>query len=113
MTAINERFRYPMLVVMMVIFLTHLAEIIIFTVAFWVMTMTGIGSLAGAHSSTPADFFYFSIASYTTLGMGDIAPEGAVRIVAGLEALTGLLLIAWSASFTYLTMESVWAPEKD
>ena len=34
-------------------------------------------------------------------------------LVAGIEALTGLLLIAWSASFTYLTMERIWTPQKN
>ena len=52
--------------------------------------------------------FYFSIASYTTLGIGDILPHGNIRIVAGLEALNGLVLVAWSASFTYLIMERLW-----
>ncbi len=36
-----------------------------------------------------------------------------MRIVAGIEALTGLLLIAWSASFTYLTMERLWSPPQE
>lgn len=102
--------RRQMLLVMTMIFVTHLMEIIIFAIAIWAMAKTGAGSLPGAHTSTAADFFYFSIASYTTLGIGDIAPEGPIRVVVGIEALTGLLLIAWSASFTYITMERIWAP---
>jgi hypothetical protein len=31
-----------------------------------------------------------------------------VRVVSGLESLTGLLLITWSASFTYLEMSRLW-----
>jgi hypothetical protein len=31
-----------------------------------------------------------------------------VRLIAGVEALTGLLMIAWSASFTYVAMEKFW-----
>jgi|TARA_R110000787_G_scaffold216799_1_gene325800 hypothetical protein len=102
--------RYPVLVVMTLIFTTHLLEIVLFAIAFWTMAAAGAGSLAGAHASTAADYFYFSVASYTTLGIGDITPEGSTRLVAGIEALTGLLLIAWSASFTYLTMERIWTP---
>ncbi|QJB68518.1 two pore domain potassium channel family protein [Parasphingorhabdus halotolerans] len=105
--------RRQMLLVMTMIFLTHLLEIVIFAIAIWAMAHNGVGSLSGAHTSTVADFFYFSIASYTTLGIGDITPEGPIRVVVGIEALTGLLLIAWSASFTYLTMERIWAPETD
>ncbi len=110
---LEHRIRRPMLLVMTIIFLTHVTEIILFAIAFWTMEFNGIGSLSGAHTSTAADFFYFSIASYTTLGIGDITPEGPIRVVAGIEALTGLLLIAWSASFTYLTMERIWTPGRD
>ena len=44
-----------------------------------------------------------------TLGLGDLSPVGTVRLLAGMESLTGLLLITWSASFTYLEMSRVWA----
>lgn len=110
---LQDNFRRPMLLVMALIFVTHLLEIMLFAFAIWAMVRTGAGSLSGAHTSTAADFFYFSIGSYTTLGIGDIVPEGPIRVVVGIEALTGLLLIAWSASFTYLTMERIWAPERD
>lgn len=113
MSKIQVGNRNPMLVVMTFIFLTHLLEIILFAVGFWIMKMAGTGDLAGAHTSSVADYFYFSVASYTTLGIGDITPTGSMRLVAGIEALTGLLLIAWSASFTYLTMEQIWRPNKD
>ncbi len=105
---IEADFRRPILVVVSLIFIAHLIEIVFFAVAFWLIDVSGTGSLEGAQVSTAADYFYFSIVSYTTLGIGDIAPEGAMRLVAGIEALTGLLLIAWSASFTYLMMERLW-----
>ena len=37
-----------------------------------------------------------------SLGYGDIAPLGLVRLLVGIESLIGLGLIAWSSSFTYL-----------
>jgi hypothetical protein len=36
-----------------------------------------------------------------------------MRIVAGIESLNGLVLIGWSASFTYLTMERFWDSMRD
>ena len=38
----------------------------------------------------------------------DLAPVGAVRFLSGTEALTGFVLITWSASFTYPEMERYW-----
>ena len=54
------------------------------------------------------DYLYFSTVSYTSLGLGDLYPVGPVRLLTGIESLNGLLLIAWSASFTYLVMEKRW-----
>ena len=31
-----------------------------------------------------------------------------LRLLAGLEALNGMLLIGWTASFTFLSMERFW-----
>ena len=33
---------------------------------------------------------------------------GELRLLAGVEALNGLLLIGWSASYTYIAMERFW-----
>jgi hypothetical protein len=56
----------------------------------------------------PIDYFYLSITTFTTLGIGDVHPRGALRTIAGVESLNGLVLIGWSASFTYLSMEQFW-----
>jgi hypothetical protein len=37
---------------------------------------------------------YFSASAFTTMGYGDWHPEGAIRIVAAVEALSGMVLIA-------------------
>ncbi|MFL6662236.1 MAG: potassium channel family protein, partial [Rhizobacter sp.] len=54
---------------------------------------------------------YFSAETYTSLGFGDITPVGPIRLLAGVEALNGLLLIGWSASFAYIAMERYWSNE--
>jgi hypothetical protein len=45
---------------------------------------------------------------FTTLGTGDLVVSGPLRLIAGVESLNGLVLIGWSASFTYLSMEKFW-----
>ncbi len=106
------RLRRPMFVVLASIFVLHLAEVLVFAVLLAAIEMSGFGHLKGATYGGAGwfvDHFYFSIASYTTLGLGDIVPHGAIRMVAGIEALAGLVLVTWSASFTYLMMERLWA----
>ena len=41
-------------------------------------------------------------------GFGDVAPVGPIRFMAGTMALTGFVMITWSASFTYLEMARFW-----
>ena len=54
------------------------------------------------------DYLYFSSVTYTSLGLGDVFPSDHVRIIAGIEALNGLLLIAWSGSFIFIAMGRLW-----
>lgn len=97
------------LVVIAGVLLAHLIEVCLFAIGFFLMhAQFGLGAIGGHFSGTPLDYFYFSATIYSTLGVGDLFPTGAIRLVAGVEALTGFVLIGWSASFTYLTMQRSW-----
>ncbi len=105
--------RRRMLSAIGVVFMAHIVEISLFAVAYGLMQHRwGLGGISGMTEGGWVDFFYFSAASYTTLGMGDLFPTGHLRFVAAIESLTGLVLIAWSASFTYLTMSNFWGLHK-
>jgi hypothetical protein len=97
------------LAVIVAAFVAHLLEVALYAFAFILMdNHLALGEVIGATEGRVLDFFYFSITTYTTLGVGDLSPSGPIRIVAGVEALNGLVLITWSASFTYLSMEKFW-----
>jgi hypothetical protein len=93
-------------------FCSHLAQIACFALAYWVLHDTPLGSLHGQIGASPMSFLYFSAETYTSLGFGDLYPGGAMRLIAGMEALTGLLMISWSASFTYMEMNRYWHVEE-
>ena len=87
----------------------HVVEVGLYALTFHLMDhQFGLGAIEGATDGTALDFIYFSLTTYATLGVGDLSPHGPIRLVAGVEALNGLVLIAWSASFTYLSMEKFW-----
>ena len=87
----------------------HVIEIWMFGIAFYLMIQYGdFGSLIGNYSGSILDSVYFSFTNYTSLGFGDIEPLGDIRFLAGLEALTGLALITWSASFMFIEMRKFW-----
>ena len=87
----------------------HVAEIWIFGVTAWALLQwPQTGSLAGPLSASLLECVYLSAITFSTVGFGDVAPLGAIRFLFGTEALTGFVLITWSASFTYLEMQRFW-----
>jgi uncharacterized protein YhhL (DUF1145 family) len=87
----------------------HVLEIWLFGAAVWaVLHYPETGTVSGVHSVGLLDAVYLSAMTFTTVGFGDLAPVGPVRFLSGTTALTGFVLIAWSASFTYLEMERFW-----
>ncbi len=87
----------------------HVVEIWIFGGAFYGLAAgKGHGALLAAHPVEFLDYIYFSAVCFTTLGLGDEVPVGAIRFLAGTEALAGFVLLTWSASFTFVEMQRFW-----
>ena len=97
-------------VILGIIFL-HLLEILIFAVAFMVMDAKPyMGYLKGIEGGY-LDYVYFSLVTYTTVGYGDIVPVGHMRFLTAVEALGGIVLVAWSAAYTFLKMRRLWGQD--
>jgi hypothetical protein len=91
------------------IIVAHTLEIWLFALAYFGLHRhEELGTLSGNFDGTLMDCSYFSFTTFTTLGVGDIEPIGHIRFLVGLEALAGLVLITWSASFLYLEMRNYW-----
>ncbi|MGR3463277.1 ion channel [Limimaricola sp.] len=87
----------------------HVIEALIYTMAFWWAARgLGIGGLKipgpGAGDASLMDYFYFSLVNFTTLGRGDLNPDGHLRFITGIEAFHGFLMITASGSFTLQVM---------
>ena len=89
--------------------IAHSIEIFLFALAYYFApVLPNWGELQGNFTGTLADCIYFSYTTFTTLGLGDIQPRGTIRQLVGMESLTGLLLITWTASFLYYEMQRYW-----
>lgn len=87
----------------------HVIEVWLFAFAYYFMVQSGrFGSLEGNFNGSLMDASYFSFTTYTSLGFGDIEPLGDIRYLVGLEALSGLVLITWTASFMFIEMQRFW-----
>ena len=97
--------------------LAHLVEILLFQVAYiWLIPMEQYGSIIGVAVTDThewRDMFYFSAVTYTSTGYGDLTPTGNLRLLATIEALTGLIMTAWTASFAFLVMQLYWRENRD
>ncbi len=103
------RHRFRIVLIVLITLTAHAVEVWMFGISFYLMHQTdGWGHLQGNFSGELLDCIYFSFTTYTTLGTGDIVPVGDLRYLTGLESLTGLVLITWTASFIYLEMTRYW-----
>jgi len=101
--------RSKLLIVILAAFVAHVLEIGLYGLTLFVMVRyVGAGSLSSPGGFSLVDCLYFSAETYTSVGFGDVVPTGPVRLLAGAEALNGLLLIGWSASYAYIAMERFW-----
>jgi len=105
---LGTRPRPRILILMIALLAVHQAEVWMFAWGYFFAGLSGImGKLVGADGHL-LTYAYYSTTTYTTLGYGDITPTGPIRFLASVEALTGFLLVTWSASFTYLEMQRFW-----
>ena len=105
----HSRFRLALLVCMLGAIVAHVIEIWVFGLGYCYLTeFDQLSSLEGGFTHTLEDCGYYSFVTYTTLKFGDLIPKGPIRFLTGMEALTGLLLITWTASFMYIQMKQGW-----
>ena len=81
----------------LVLFLTSMLQVLMWALLY---------DLGGA-LETFDQAMYFSLVTYTSLGYGDVTVTGGWRLVAGCEALSGLLLVGWSTALLVLVLQRV------
>jgi voltage-gated potassium channel len=80
------------------IVLLHLIQVGLWAVLFW----------RARELPTLETAVYFSLATYTTIGFGDVVLGPGWRVLAGIEGLTGLLLIGWSTAFVFAVVNRMY-----
>ena len=112
--ALRIRPRRQLVVVIVGAFAAHFLEILLYGLAYYLLaTHAGVGGMGDPGPLPFTRCLYFSAETYTTLGYGDVLPHGDLRLLAGVEALNGMLLIGWTASYTYLSMARFWNDGED
>ena len=68
---------------------------------------------AGSHFSSFEDAVYFSSATYTTLGYGDIVLTGHWRLLCTFEAINGLILFGISTALLFVLFDYLWLRDEE
>lgn len=84
----------------------HLVEIGAFATGFRAASVTFWAGDFGAGFTAWEDFLYLSLIAFTTLGFAELDVTGDARILLGMEALGGFMVLTWSATFLYETSQS-------
>ena len=91
----------PLATTAVVLLLLHTLEIMLWALAYLhLLPSTVLDSLEEAA--------YFSFVTFTTLGYGDITLAGPWRILSGIEALNGILLVGWSTAMLFAVVQRSW-----
>ena len=87
----------------------HMVQIWLFGLGIWgLLALPDAGGVVGIGENRLLDSVYLSAVTFSTVGFGDVAPTGPIRFLIATESVVGLMLIAWSATFTFFEMERNW-----
>ncbi len=121
----KERFKEkPRLMIyhlVVAIFIAHTICVWLYGIAYWLLVdWFALGDLHATNPYAVVEgaprsierllvYVYFSVICYSSVGFGDLAPGGVIRLMSGIEALNGLLLIGWSVTYTYFAADTYLA----
>lgn len=85
----------------LVVFALHTAEIIIWAAAY--QLLIPVNELASFEEAV-----YFSFVTFTTLGYGDITLSAGWRLLSGIEAMNGIILVGWTTAMIFSVVQHIW-----
>ncbi len=101
MPILRNRQAIPILIkTVLIFFALHVIEIMVWAGAYQVLLpLHELGSLEEA--------VYFSFVTFTTLGYGDITLSEGWRVLSGIEALNGILLVGWTTALIFAVAQAI------
>lgn len=84
-----------------VLLILHTLQIVVWAWAY--LTIVPAGEL-----DTFEEAVYFSFVTFTTLGYGDITLSEGWRLLSGIQALNGIMLVGWSTAMLFAVVQRTW-----
>lgn len=96
--------RYAMRTITSTVLITvalHALQITVWAIAYQLLVPDG-------ELPTFEAALYFSFVTFTTLGYGDITLSEGWRLLSGIQALNGILLVGWTTALLFLVVQRIW-----
>ncbi len=91
--------RIPLLVITVLgVFCAHIVQIWL-----WAVLYLGIGAMTDFEES-----LYFSTATFTTVGFGDVVLNKTWRLLSSFQSANGFILFGWSTAFIFEVMSKLY-----
>jgi hypothetical protein len=90
-----------LITVVIVLSVLHIIEIVVWAAAY--LSVLPAGELRSFEEAV-----YFSFVTFTTLGYGDITLSEGLRVMSGIEALNGILLVGWTSAMLFAIVHRIW-----
>ena len=101
----SRRMLYALTMTAIVLIFLHALEIIVWASAYKAIVPSG--ELADFEAAV-----YFSFVTLTTLGYGDITLTEGYRLLSGIQALNGILLVGWSTALMFAVVQLAWREDE-
>ena len=85
----------------LIVLALHTLEIVIWAITY--RNLMPVSELASFEEAV-----YFSIVTFTSLGYGDITLSEGWRLLSGMEALSGIILVGWSTAMIFAVVQHIW-----
>ena len=96
-----RRFLAALTIAAVVLVFLHTIEIMVWAGVY--QALVPVGELADFEAA-----LYFSFVTFTTLGYGDITLSDGYRLLSGIQALNGILLVGWSTALMFAVVQKTW-----
>ena len=85
-----------------VLLLLHVSQCLLWALAY--LLLEPVAEITSFEAA-----LYFSLVTFTTLGYGEITlPESSWRVISGIQALNGIVLVGWSTALLFTVVQRIW-----
>jgi hypothetical protein len=98
----NQRMLIALIVSFFYLTFAHIIHALIWAISIEIIPQTRVDF------GNFSEIVYYSIVTFTTLGYGDLTIHSSWRILSGIEAINGIMLIGWSTALMYSLIQRLF-----